>query len=496
MSQAADVQPTPELLRETLNPFEGASWMDFFEELTYNYMRPEDRPWQPPGPHHERWFEDFSSGRDLIRLAHRSSLKTTSTLAYLIANLEYRPGFHTAWIGNNETLAYEKAHSEFNKLVGRNPWLVELQEDRREVDAKSKKEFPNDSSLSVGWLYGGTEGRHADVLAVDDLIKEKGDGDWQEIEDWLSSVIVPVQEHGGQTVVIGTRKAQTDIYHLLADREGFDFVEYPAVLEVWDAEFREEAADRRPDPGLYHEAPHPLDPDRTANVLWEQRGTEYLAGNRSKQSEHTWMREFCLVVQTREGAVYAVYDPTRNRTSDDPDDALVHFTGLDWGSGNPAGFVQFAVELGEDDRAILRVVDERKFPAEGTHTYTDTLGELHREWGVGPVGCDPSDKRGVLDLRGEGLDAIPADNDVDGGIRAVKDLFASERLTIHERCTELLEELGAYRYNPATGRPVDRNDHLLDALRYGVMLWEDRLRRLVERRRHDDVDTETGVSYL
>lgn len=474
--------------RDALNPFDGCPWIDFFEELTWGYMQREDQDWAPPGPHHERLFADFDSGQHLIRLAHRRSLKTTATLAYVIACLEYKSGFHVGWIGNNETLAYEKADSEFNKLVERNPWLTTLQESARTTDQKGKKAFPNDSDLTVGWLFGGIEGVGVDVLIVDDLIKEKGDGDMQAIEDWLSSVIVPIQEEGGQTIVIGTRKTPMDVYSLLADREGFDFVEYPAVLGEWDAHFGDDAADRRPDPDLYHTASHPLDADREARLLWEQRSTDYLADARSKQSEHAWMREFCLVVQTREGAVYSVFDRPTHVIHDDPGSVGLWFTGLDWGSGNPAGFLQFAV-TGDG----LLVVDERKYPVGGTQDYVDTLTTLHSRHGAGPVGCDPSDKRGIDDLRGEGFDAVAAENDVHAGIRQVKDLFADGRLQIHDRCEQLLAELGAYRYNQTTGKPVEKNDHLVDALRYGVMLWADRLQGLADRQQGE---SETGVSYL
>ncbi|GAB7010473.1 hypothetical protein [Halorubrum trueperi] len=456
--------------RASFNPFDGCPWIEFFEELTWGYMTREDRGWSEPGPHHEQWFDDFERGDDLIRLAHRGSLKTTSTLAYTIACLEYKSGFHAAWIGNNETLAYEKAHSEFNKLVERNPWLTNLQEENRTTDQKGKKEFGHDSSLSVGWLFGGVEGVHVDLLNVDDVIKEKGDGDMQEIEDWLSSVIVPVQEHGGQTIVIGTRKTPTDIYSLLADREGFSFTEYPAVLDEWDAEFREDAPGRRPDPGLYHQSPHPLDPDRECQLLWDERGADYLADARSKQSEHAWMREFCLVVQTREGAVYDLFDSQKHVFSNDPDERDVQYwlNGLDWGSGHPAGMLVMA----RRSDGGVDVLDEAKDPVTGTSDYVDALSTFQAEFGPGTVGCDPSDKRGIDDLSEEGFDAVAADNDIEAGIRVVKDLFASGDLRIHTRCEELISELKAYRYNQTTGKPVKKNDHLVDGLRYGIMADE------------------------
>lgn len=476
MSTATHQPTSPELdgltypqVREAFNPFD-AGWMPYFRVLTSMYMRYEDRDWQPPGPHHEQWFRDFESGDDIIRLAHRSSLKTTSTLAFLAGNLEYRDGLSAAWIGNNETLALKKAHTELHtKIVDRNPWLTNLNGSRKE-DTKAYKLYPNDASLQVGYLFGGIEGEHVDILVIDDVIKEKGDGDTEEILQWLSSVIVPVQEHGGQTIMIGTRKKPTDIYHRLKDREGFDFVEYPALLEPWDDHFREEDdwEQRRPDELLYTETEHPLDPNRTARVLWDQRGTEYLRDVRSKQDESDFMREFCLIVQTREGAVYSLFDRSEHLERGDIGGKRRTWYGLDWGSGNPAGFTTF-VELSDGQ---IVTIDEEKYPVNGTSDYVDTLTDLQDTWGVGPVYCDPSDKRGVDDLRDEGIDAIAADNDIEAGIRTVKDLLASGELLVHERCENLLEEISAYRYNQTTGKPVKKNDHLVDALRYGIMADE------------------------
>ena len=449
-------------IREALDPFD-AGWMPYFRVLTSMYMQRESRPWATPGPHHAYWFENlFASGDDVILLAHRGSLKTTATLSYIVGNLEYRDGYHAAWIGNNQELAYEKAHSEFNTVVERNAWLTNLQESGRREDQKGKKTFQNNSTLSVGWLFGGIEGRHVDLLVVDDLIKEKGDGNTGDIERWLSSVIVPIQEHGGQTIVIGTRKRDDDIYATLAEREGYRFVEFPAVLDHWDAEFGAGHA-HRPPADLYHEAVDPLAGD-TARILWDERSTDYLDDALGKQSRRDYLREFCLVVEQPEGAIYDMFDAGRHVIDSAPPVSRRRQTayGLDWGSGNPAGFI--AATVGHDD--TICILDEAKYPVDGTQDYVRELRDFERDWGAGRIHCDPSDKRGVDDLVDEGFDAVGAPNDVAAGIRLVQSLLAEGRLQIHERCEDLLAELGSYRWNSRGDKPVKRNDHLVDALRY------------------------------
>lgn len=319
MSMAKD--PVDELThadkREAYNPFEGCPWEEFINELTYGYMQAERDPWQPIADVHEHWVEKFEADDDVGILAHRDSLKTTFTLCYLAACLEYRDGFRAHWITNTQEQAFKKADTEFWKLVERNPWLTNLNGEMRER-SKTTKEWANGSALYAGWLFGAIEGDRSHLLILDDVIKEHGDGDTENILTWIEGVTVPMVKDSGKTVIIGTRKRPDDIYAHLQDREGYDWTEYPAILDIWDQEFGDDDnhEDRRPPERIYTAVPSPFTDGDTVQVLWsEARGADYLAEKRKKQSAHIFYREYCMVIRGASGNL--VDEADINRLAED-----------------------------------------------------------------------------------------------------------------------------------------------------------------------------------
>lgn len=76
----------------------------------------------------------------------------------------------------------------------------------------------------------------------------------------------------------------------------------------------------------------------------------------------------------------------------------------------------------------------------------------------------------------ERLPMVPANNEVTGGINYVRQLFKSNKIHIHPRCTDLIDELTRYQWKdqpltqignktePEEVRKI--NDHLVDAMRY------------------------------
>ena len=303
----------PATQREILNPFDGCPWDVYFNRLTEGYMDAERDPHVPIGDVHVHWAERFDSDENIGMLAHRDALKTTFTLGYLIACLEYIDGFRAHWITNTQGQAHKKADTEFWKMVDRNPWLVNLNSNPVQ-DTKEVKEWPHGSSLHAGWLFGAIEGDRSHLLVLDDVIKERGDGETENVLQWIEGVTVPMVKDSGKTAVVGTRKRPDDIYSHLIDRDAYDFTEYPAVLEEWDREFGEDDnwMDRRPPEELYTEAPDPWNDGETIHVLWpEARGPQYLANKKSQMSAHLFWREFCMVIRGASGDLIDATDVNR-----------------------------------------------------------------------------------------------------------------------------------------------------------------------------------------
>lgn len=87
--------------------------------------------------------------------------------------------------------------------------------------------------------------------------------------------------------------------------------------------------------------------------------------------------------------------------------------------------------------------------------------------------CDSAEPKDIVDLRGLGLNAVPAKKGPDSirhGIKRVK----SFKLHVNKKSVNLQNEFRKYKYkkDEATGDilkiPVDKDNHLMDAIRYGA----------------------------
>lgn len=294
----------PAAKRELLNPFADGptTLLDAANELARGYMKTERDDYHLLGDHHGEWLRLLDEHRKLVLNCHRDGLKTTTVLVYLALRLEYDAGFQAIWAMNNQEMAVEKADSEFNKFVERNPWLVELNKTRRR-DTVKKKEFANGSSLRATYLDGGIDGERAHLLVLDDLIKARGDGTPESVREWVEGTALPMVKDEGRTVIVGTRKRPDDIYQHYRSLPAYAVAEYPAILEYWeDANSGDDLDDRRPNLEYYTEVDDPWKAGNTVHVLWpEARGPSWLRGKRSEMADFRFWREYCLAFIGAEG---------------------------------------------------------------------------------------------------------------------------------------------------------------------------------------------------
>jgi len=205
----------PDTKRDVLNPWDpttDATILDAANELCRGYMRGERDGYYQLGDHHGEWLRLLDEERKLVLNCHRDGLKTTTVLCYILLRLEYDPGFRVIWAMNNKGMTKKKTDLELNRFVERNPWLTNLQEDQRRADTIDLKEFGNGSTLVATWLDGGIDGDRAHLLVLDDLIKARGDGDPEDVREWIEGSAVPGVKDDGRTVLIGTRKRTDDQY--------------------------------------------------------------------------------------------------------------------------------------------------------------------------------------------------------------------------------------------------------------------------------------------
>lgn len=166
-----------------------------------------------------------------------------------------------------------------------------------------------------------------------------------------------------------------------------------------------------------------------------------------------------------------------------------HFICMDHGLQNPTVFLFCAF----DNKGWIIVYDElyisgkeNRLVKDNAERYLEKLEQL----AVVPVYCvgDPNiQNRNAItgtsvqsEYFDHGVTIALGNNDVDAGIVRVQNLFGSRKLFISERCVETRKEIKNYRWDRFTSskiaarrnakeKPLKRNDHCMDALRYGVM---------------------------
>jgi len=90
---------------------------------------------------------------------------------------------------------------------------------------------------------------------------------------------------------------------------------------------------------------------------------------------------------------------------------------------------------------------------------------------VDPAACGRSQADGkklIVQYRELGLKLTLAENTVEAGLSAVRELLVNNQLKIFKNLACFWRECRLYRRDEP-GRVVKENDHLMDCLRYGVM---------------------------
>ncbi|MEV0410303.1 PBSX family phage terminase large subunit [Streptomyces sp. NPDC050448] len=178
-----------------------------------------------------------------------------------------------------------------------------------------------------------------------------------------------------------------------------------------------------------------------------------------------------------EGAIYDAYDEQQHVVDELPP-MRRYWVGIDYGTANP--FASLLLGLGDDDR--LYVVNEWRHDSRAAHrqmtdaqysrAVRDWLAELDvvPEWTF----IDPSAASYSNQLWADGHPGVTrAVNDVIDGIRSVSNALDAGLLRIHRSCEGLLGELPNYVWSEEAAargedKPVKKDDHSVDALRYVI----------------------------
>lgn len=164
-----------------------------------------------------------------------------------------------------------------------------------------------------------------------------------------------------------------------------------------------------------------------------------------------------------EGLVYPWFDDDTHVVTSQPDrwDDLIYC--VDWGFSNPS--VVEVVAFRGSQPVVLDEVYESRLTDEDLG---EEIRQLQQIYGDAITYCDPSEPGSIETITRMGIDAVPADNDVTPGIKAVT--AHEDDLRVHANCQGLINEFAQYQYRDGgdSDKVVKENDHAIDALRYGL----------------------------
>jgi len=171
------------------------------------------------------------------------------------------------------------------------------------------------------------------------------------------------------------------------------------------------------------------------------------------------------------GMVYKDFSRARHISEKPLNPHKYRIVGIDQGFTNPTAFVFFDVDHDNNFYAA------EEFYQSGLtdEDIVEAAFEANKRHKVDVFYCDPSSIALIAAMRRAGLTVMPANNDVEIGIRSVTERLRMNTILISPRCANFIRELETYRYEDNKDDktvkevPLKINDHCCDAARYACM---------------------------
>lgn len=145
----------------------------------------------------------------------------------------------------------------------------------------------------------------------------------------------------------------------------------------------------------------------------------------------------------------------------------LRYYGLDFGfSQDPCGVVDVAYDRKRRRIYIFNEMCERGL------TNTALADRLKEFCGARHIACDSAEPKSIAELKNEGINAFPVKKGKDSVLHGIQWLQGHE-IVVDTSCTNLRQEMTLYQWKQdkdgnTMAMPEDRNNHLIDALRYAL----------------------------
>ncbi len=202
---------------------------------------------------------------------------------------------------------------------------------------------------------------------------------------------------------------------------------------------------------------------------------DYVARLKKQYSGLFFQRYILGLWVLADGIIYDMFDSDINVYDNNISDYKYQIISADYGITNPTVFLK--IQWNTVDKVY--VTDEYCYDPKTHNNKQKTDGELADDLVefMGATPCelyiDPSATSFITELRKRKFKVKLAKNDVLGGISFTAGMLKQGGLMIHKRCERLIKEVATYIWDvkaqeKGEDKPVKKNDHALDALRYGI----------------------------
>lgn len=202
---------------------------------------------------------------------------------------------------------------------------------------------------------------------------------------------------------------------------------------------------------------------------------EEIESAKASLPEDTFAQEYLADFRRVEGLVYKEFNRSIHLFDNLPDKAK--FAGkrgvVDFGFKNPAAIYT----IYKDRDGTYWVTDEYY----ETGKIQDELNQIMKPRNLDSWYPDPAEPDRIEEMRRAGFVTNEVIKSVKPGIDVVKKLLVQKRLKIDRNCENLIFEFNHYRWRPQGNskinlnnpeEPIKEHDHALDAIRYGLYMWE------------------------
>lgn len=180
-----------------------------------------------------------------------------------------------------------------------------------------------------------------------------------------------------------------------------------------------------------------------------------------------------------EGIIYSMFDKKKHIVKDKPEDNKEtpqikydeYYISIDYGTLNPCSMGLWGVD--NVNKKAVRIkeyyYDGRKNGQKTDSEYYAELEKLAKDYKIVCIVIDPSAASFITEIRNKAyFNVRKANNDVLEGIRRTATYIQSNRLFVHESCSDFLSEIYLYRWDEKANKDavIKEHDHAMDDTRY------------------------------